>query len=323
MKPIKFITTALIIILINSNSFAFEKVGTTSFQFLKVMTTARASAMAGAYSSIAIGSDAIFWNPAAITSVQNAGVTFGYADWFMDAAHYSFSAAYTVEGLGSFGLLGMLSNVGEIEETTVGALGFVNGVYNPGLTGNKFSPQALVLGISYAKDLNDRFSFGLTAKYAHEDLIYKSTGLIMFDGGLRYDTEFKSIVIAATLRNFGPEVKFIDKSYPLPQTLNLGISTYLFSQNDPLIADAGDHSLLLSYDMIQPRDFDQQHAVGIEYSFNNMLYLRGGYLFNNDQEGICAGAGFQFMGYKLDYSFNDYGEYLDSIHRISLGLSIN
>ncbi|MBN1302091.1 MAG: PorV/PorQ family protein [Melioribacteraceae bacterium] len=323
MKTDKYFKIVVLILLTYINTSSFEKVGTTSFQFLKVITTARAASMAGAYSSIAGGSDAVFWNPAGLTSVENIDLTVGYADWFLDIMHYSFSAAYTMKGVGTFALQGMMTNVGEIEETTVGNLGFVNGIYNPGLTGNTFSPKAMVIGISYARDINDRFTFGLTAKYAHEDLVYKSTGALIFDGGLKYKTGFKSVVIAATLRHFGPEIKYIDRSFPLPQTLNIGISTYLFSSDDPLLAHTNDHSLLVSYDMIQPRDYEQQHNVGLEYGFSDLIYLRGGYVLNSDQEGLSAGAGFRFRGYSLDYSFNDYGEYLDSVHRVSLSFSIN
>ena len=122
MKLKKLIKIFVVLIMISSHSLAFEKVGTTSFQFLKVMTTARAAAMAGAYSSIAIGSDAVFWNPAALTSINYFDATFGYVDWFLDISHYSFSAAYTVDGIGTFALQGLLTDVGELEETVIDKL---------------------------------------------------------------------------------------------------------------------------------------------------------------------------------------------------------
>lgn len=315
--------TILIICITATSLLGFEKVGTTSFQFLKVMTTARAYAMGGAYTSIANSSDAVFWNPAGITKLSNFGMTAGYADWFMDVGHYSFSAAYTMPDVGTFGAFALFSDIGTIEETTVANLGFVNGVYNPGLTGRSFSPSSMVIGLSYARDLNDRFTFGINVKYAREDLVYESAGVLIFDGGFIYNTGFRSIVIGASLRNFGPEVKFIDRSYPLPQTLTLGISTKLFGGVEPLIANTGKHSFLIAYDMEQPRDYDQQHNVGGEYSFDDMLFIRGGYKFNGDQEGLSFGGGLLYNGIKVDYGYSDFGEYLDSVHRFSLGFAIN
>ncbi|MCF8414574.1 MAG: PorV/PorQ family protein [Melioribacteraceae bacterium] len=320
----KLLAKVLIVFLIlTSKSFAFEKVGTTSFQFLKVITSARAAAMGGAYSAIAFSSDAIFWNPAGLTQIKNFALGFGYLDWFMDVQHYSFSAAYTIDGIGTFGVLGMGTSVGDIPVTTVSQLGFVDGVYNPGLTGESFSPSSSVFGISFARQLNDKFSFGLTVKYAREDLIYESAEAIIFDGGLRFDTKFKSIVIAATLRHFGPEIKFVDESYPLPQTLNIGISAYLFSDDDPLLMTVKSHKLLLAYDIIQPRDFDQQHNVGMEYGYEGLVYIRGGYVFNSDQEGLNAGIGVDYRGYRVDYAYSEHGTYLGSVHRVSVSYSIN
>jgi len=323
MKISKYVLVFILSQLFASlNILAFEKVGTTSFQFLKVIPTARAAGMGGAYSTISLGSDAMFWNPAGLTTVQSFDGSAGYVDWFMDVAHYSFSVAYTVDGVGTFGIFGMMSDVGEIQETKVSYLGYVNGVYNPGLTGNVFSPSSMVWGLSYAKDLNDRFTFGLSVKYAYEDLIYKSKGALIFDGGMLFKTGFKSIVVGASIRNFGEEVTYIDKNYPLPQTLNIGVSAYLFSDDDPLFTKVENHSLLLSADIIQPRDYDQQYAVGFEYSFSRVLFLRGGYLFNNDEEGINLGAGVSYLGTTLDYAYSQFGEYLGDVHRISISVSI-
>ncbi|MBU0476269.1 MAG: PorV/PorQ family protein [Bacteroidetes bacterium] len=323
MKFIKYVLIfTLLQLLLNVNIFAFEKVGTTSFQFLKVIPTARAVAMGGAYSTIGVGSESIFWNPAGLTTVSNFDAAVSYLDWFMDATQYSFSAAYKVEGIGTIGIMGMMADVGEIKETKVSYLGYQNGVYNPGLTGNTFNPKSIVFGLSYAKDLNDRFTFGLNLKYAYEDLIYYGKGAIIFDGGMLFKTGFKSIVVGASIRNFGQEIIYLDKNYPLPQTLNIGISAYLFSDDNSLFAKLQDHSLLLSTDIIQPRDYNQQYAVGLEYSFSKMLYLRSGYLFNDDNKGINLGAGISYKGTNVDYAFSNHGDFLGSVHRISISVSL-
>jgi hypothetical protein len=309
----------VLIIIVNLNLFAIEKVGTTSFQFLKIMMSARASALSGAFSSLGNNSEALYWNPAGITRVNFFDASASYVNWFLDAAHYSFAATYTFEDIGTFGVHTIYTEVGEIEVTKVSALGFIGEEYNPGLTGEVFSPKSYVLGLSYARNLTDKFSFGITAKYVKEDLIYESADAIVFDGGLIFQTGFRSIEVAASIVHFGPEVKFIDKSYPLPQTFNIGISGYLFASGDHIIGDLANNKILISYDLTQPRDFDQQHNVGIEYSFDDILFLRSGYKFNNDQEGISAGAGVQFQNYRVDYSYNDYGTYLNEVHKFTVG----
>jgi len=322
----KFLIIILLMLGLNLQLSAFEKVGTTSFQFLKVYPGARAAALSGAFCSIANNSEAAFWNPAGLASVNGFDMSFNYVGWFMDIKHYAFSAAYNLGNLGTIGLSGMVSDVGDIQETRVdmiGAGGLVDGMYNPGLTGRSFKPTSLVVGLSYATRLTDRFSFGLTLKYVREDLIYQKANALVFDGGFLFDTKFKSIVIGASIRHFGSEVKFVDKNYPLPQTFNIGVSAYLFSSKDPLLFSLEDHSLLFSYDIIQPRDYDQMHSIGLEYSFKDMIFLRGGYTFNSDQEGISAGLGLVVNKYRVDYSYSDYGKYLNSVHRITIGFEFN
>lgn len=323
ITKVRFFVLLILLLSFGNNVSAFEKVGTTSFQFLKVYSGARGSAMAGAFSAVAINSEALFWNPAGLANVKSFDASFGFVDWFMDVKHFSFSGGYNMGNFGTIGFLGVLSNVGDIEVTRVDQLGFINGIYNPGLTGEVISPSSLVLGVSYATFLTDKFAFGITAKYVNENLVYESAGALAFDAGLSFNTGFRSIVIGASIRHFGPEIKFIDKSYPLPQTFNIGISSLLISSDDPLLFNSTEHSLLVAYDMIQPRDYDQMHSMGVEYGFNDLIYLRGGYIFNGDQEGLSAGLGLKIQNYRLDYSFNDHGEHLEPVHRFTIGFEIN
>ncbi|UCE04573.1 MAG: PorV/PorQ family protein, partial [bacterium] len=283
------------------------------------------------------------FNPAALTRVKNIDLSVDYLDWFLDISHYAFSTAFSVRNIGSFGLLGIFTDVGEIKVTTVESLGFVDGVYL-GYTGETFKPGAQVFGVSFARQLTDKFSFGLTAKYARENLgPEESADNFMFDGGLIYSTGFKSLKIAAVVRHFGPEVRFYDKvklprydiekdttlyqtytgkSYPLPQTFNIGISSYLISPGESLFLHSENQTLLVAFDMVQPRDYDQQYNIGLEYGFNNILFLRGGYKVNYDEESYSFGFGLAYDKYRIDYAFNDFGEFLDSVHRFSFGLSI-
>jgi len=310
----------------NISSNAFEKVGTTSFQFLKVYPGARASAMSGAFCTVADNSEAVFWNPAALTRVQGFDASVNYIGWLLDIKHYALSAAYNMGDWGTIGLSGIITDVGNIEETVVsniGNRGLVDGVYDPGLTGRVFRPSSSVLGISYAEKLTSRFSFGLTMKYVRDDLIYSQADGLIFDGGFLFDTEYRSIVIGASIRHFGADVKYVNKKYPLPQTFNVGISAEIFSSTNPLLFKVEDQKLLMSYDIVQPRDYTQMHSLGMEYSYKDMVFLRTGYTFNSSQEGLSAGFGICFQGGRIDYSYSDFGQYLGSVQRITIGFGLN
>jgi opacity protein-like surface antigen len=64
--------------------------------------------------------------------------------------------------------------------------------------------------------------------------------------------------------------------------------------------------------------------VGAEYSFSEMLMLRAGYKYDYDSEGLTFGGGLHadLSGWpvRVDYSYGKMNEFLNSVHRISLGV---
>jgi hypothetical protein len=323
MLKLNYLTLVMFVICSNV-IFSFDKSGTTSFQFLSVRPSSRAASLAGAFSTLADNSEASFWNPACLVKVQNIDASLSFIDYFLDVKMYSASIAYTTQDWGTIGIFGMYTDVGAIEETRTDALYFIGDVFNPGLTGNTYTPYQFYGGISYAKSLTQNFAFGINVKYVEENLVFAKAVAIVFDGGINYNTGYKSIQIGASIKNFGPDVKYIDKAYPIPQTLNIGASANVIGPTGKnLLIDSDVHTLVFAYDMIQPRDFSQEHAVGMEYSYNKMVSLRIGYKFNGDQEGLSAGLGLLYQSLRVDYAYSAFGDYLPAVHRITLGFELN
>jgi hypothetical protein len=89
----------------------------------------------------------------------------------------------------------------------------------------------------------------------------------------------------------------------------------------------GEHensSLLLGVDALHPRDYTERVHVGLEYSYNEMVFLRGGYKTNYDEEGLTAGVGFNVksgtMGVKVGYSYSEFGVF-DGVNRFDVGFT--
>jgi len=316
LSVIKRLVPLFMLVLVHT-VLSFPKVGVTSFQFLKVVPGARSTGMGEAYSSVTSGSDAMYWNPAALVQVKSVDINLSHVDWFLDTQHYAVSAAYSFNAGVSFGLTAQRFDYGELAVTRVSDLYPTEEGYNPGLTGEIIQPGATIFGIGFGQSLTNKFSYGLNAKYVTEDMQVRSKSLFMFDAGMLYDTKFRSITVSATVRNFGPEVEYYDKSYPLPQTLNVGISAYIVSPADNLLLINPNHSLLFAFDIIQPRDYDQQYAIGMEYSLLNSFFIRGGYKINFDTAGLGFGFGLMYRGFKIDYSYNSYVRYLENVNRFS------
>ena len=300
---------------------AFEKVGVTSFQFLKVMPDARSTSMGEAYSSLSSGADGMYWNPAAIMETNIVSLNLSRVDYLFDTGHYGASVSYRYHGF-AFGLMFMSVDYGDIEVTDVAHLGYsADGSYNPGLTGEVIRPGAMATGLGFAQRLTDKFCYGLSAKYVREDMVVSEASVLMWDMGILYDTGFRSIRLAATMRNFGPQVEYYDYSYPLPQTMNIGISANIIGESSALFRQTRYHRLLMAFDLLQPRDYEQQYQIGVEYVFREFVALRSGYKLNYDAEGLTFGAGLRLKGFSIDYSYNNYGEYLTGVHRFSFSFS--
>lgn len=324
-----------------------QKVGTTSMQFLKVMPCARATALGEAYSVWASGAEAVFWNPSGVALVQSPEFSSTFIDWIFDANQGALSFATSLEDLGSVGLQIQYIDYGIFEETSLLAQ-YMRNENEPGMTGRTFHPFAYVIGASYARNLTERFSTGITVKYVHESLFNGTTVYTMtkrgqggagnvyenvktwgsgllFDFGIRYNTGFRSIQVAAAVQGFGAEIRYAKESNLAPMLFRCGVAADLVGM-DPLLFQQEDNRLSLAFDLFQPNDYEQQQHVGMEYEFAHTLALRAGYKFHYDYEGLTLGAGVKHalgsVALALDYSYGSIGTYLGHVQRISLGATL-
>lgn len=324
MKRLQRIVPFLLLLSGSTVVSAGEKVGTTSFQFLKLSLDARSAAMGNAAVSIARTSEALFWNPAGLRRTSGFDIATSYADYFLDVNIFSGCASLPLGRSSAIGVFAIAVDYGTIEVTDASHLAFnADWTYNPGLTGEEIHPTASVFGISFAHSVTDRLTFGVSAKYLREDLVAAKGSAISFDGGLIYESGWNSLSFGLSIKNFGPEVKFIKESYPVPETFQVGISAYVFSPNDALLLQTSSQSLLFSYDLSHPRDYDQQHHFGLEYAVSDFVFLRGGYKVNFDEEGLTYGIGMKYNNFRLDYAYDRFGTILSAVHRLSIGFALN
>ena len=330
IRQLCVILTVFLIAILNP-VFGQKKVGTTIFQFLKVMPDAHGTGMGDAVTSTINNANATFYNPAGLTGVDKQDFSFSFYNYFFDVKTTSMSLAYKMGLYGTIGFHFIHTDIGKIEVTSVDHLGFSDdGTYNPGLTGETISPNQMVAGLSLAKSLTDKFSFGVTSKYVREDLVMASADGFVFDFGLVYKTGYRSIQTSAVIRNFGPEISFSDdeittnnsdfESYPPPQTLVIGVSGFIISSASPMFFRSEEQSLRAAFEIVGPRDYGQQYNTGLEWGYQDLLFIRTGYKFNYDTQGINFGMGVRINNFRGDYSYASYGKYLSNIHRISTGI---
>jgi hypothetical protein len=317
-----------------------QKVGSTSMQFLHVMPVARATALGDAYSVWASGAEAVFWNPAGLALVKDQEVSLTYIDWIFDTRQGALSYALSLGEVGSVAAQVQYVDFGEFEETSTDAAYMVPP--NWGMTGRTFRPFSMLVGLTYSRMITERFSTGITVKYAHESLFsgdYVSALVsqsavervktwadgFLFDFGVRYNTGFHTVQLGAAVQNFGAEMRYARESHPVPLLFRFGIAGDLIGR-DALLAEEENNRVSVAFDLFQPNDYAQQGHIGLEYSYQETFALRGGYKMNYDEEGFTVGGGVRHtigtVRLSLDYSYGSIGTYLGNVQRISLGAGL-
>lgn len=329
MNKNKIIIVMLLASLQGASIYAqdFAPVGTAVAQFLEIGVGGRGTAMGEAYTALTNDAGSVFWNPAGLVGIHKRNLYTAYTVWPADISIGSFSFAMEFGNLGTFAISSAYLMTGDMEITTV---------FQPEGTGENFSISNFSLGLSYARLLTDRLSVGVTTKIVREKYLDYGYTAWALDMGTLYRTGFHGLNLGMSILHFGPETKFsgsyIDYSdpksvdvnkpktfetYSLPINFRIGISVNLL--------DTPHNTITAAADMIHPNNNLEQYNWGVEYCFNKMFYLRGGYRFNIDEGGFTFGTGldlkaFGDRGAVIDYSFADMGV-LKSVHRFSLALT--
>jgi len=314
----------------------FAKVGTAGTQFLKIGTGARNVGLGNACVALVDDATATFWNPGGLAKVENYSVMLSHIRWFADIQLNAVGVAKTLPGIGTIGLSALFLGSGDMDVTTYQ---FQEG------TGETFSKNDMMVGISFSRYLTDKFSFGGTLKYIREDYGTinqisgddEITSALAFDVGAVYETGFKSLRMGIAIQNFGPEMQIPGKykdiigfdsktqeystepeenyrPYHIPLLFRAGVAYNILETATNTITVAGD--------LVHLNDNVEQLSLGGEYWFNNLICVRGGYIGNHDSANFSVGGSLnlslsQLGAASLDYSYTDFG-ILDFVHQMSM-----
>lgn len=314
--------------------------GTRGANFLHLGIGARGGAMAGAIGSSVAGPTAWFWNPAGAASSEGFSLAAGlqnlYDDLGLDQAYVGLSVPLLS------GVVGLHLNTlgsGEIQRTSE-----LN-PFGERLGGNSFEWTSTVVGLGYARRLTDRLSVGGQFKYIKEGIPDAGTSWVAFDIGTQFNTGLYGLVLGGVIQNVGgtskaegaliqrlitttdgsqlPEsrrVQFFTNNTELPVEFRLSVGADLLGSANSMIGGAGGASTLTSeISVTNSTDYSTQYAIGAEYGFKNVLYLRGGKRWYNDDRdhgdvgtvGLTGGFGLKMpvMGraIRFDYSYEAAG----------------
>lgn len=310
------------------------KVGTTAANFLTIPIGARATGMGGAFVAISADATSAYWNPAGLARLNGNQINVTHTPWLISTNHNWLSLS-TKFGDNAFGISINQLDYGSEEITTAEA---------PMGTGQTWEANDMAIGLSYSRNMTDRFSFGVTVKYVKLKIWHESAEAFAMDVGLLFKTDFRGLTIGMNISNFGTEIQMKGKDLLQPVDIdpaNSGNNDNIISNMDtdswalPLAFTVGlgmdiIHSenwrLTLASDATHPNNQKLYMNVGAEFTWQHMLYFRVGYnsIFKEEaQEGLALGFGFSYsiggLEFSMDYSYMDFGLF-DPISRYSLNL---
>lgn len=281
------------------------RIGTAGAQELLLPVGARGIGLNGANIADIRGAEAIYWNPAGLASAPRSEAMFSYMNWIADINVTYFAVGAKLGRIGTMGFSLKALSIGDIPVTTTD---------QPDGTGESYSPQFIVLGVTYSKLMTDRITFGITMNLVNESIRNMSASGIAFDFGVQYKNIMPGFNFGVTLKSLGPDMRFSGEdveqtvtiagsepgsrsrpasllmaSFDLPVTFEIGLG-YNYSLTE-------DHAVNLYGDFQNFNFGNDQYKGGLEYNFRDFFFLRGGYLQqqNNDDNifGPTLGAGLQ------------------------------
>ena len=287
------------------------KVATTAGNWLKLETGARGVGMAGAMVAAGTGVSAITYNPASIGFIKGSELYYSKTNYLAGISHSSMAYGTQVTPTDFIAFHLFSFNSGKMDVTNA---------YFPDGTGEEFDVTGLSLRGTYANILTDRLKFGVSIKYIRETIYTTAMQTVAIDLGSNFDTGIYGIILGMSVTNFGPDVQFsgegleqqvadtlsvdgtlskLTDKFPIPMSFRLGIKKDIF--NDDI------HKLTIAMDGVNPIDYVVTGNLGLEYSWLETAYVRGGTHLNHDTASFTVGAGIKIGNIFVDYAFANYG----------------
>ncbi len=311
----KFSFSLILIAIISLSVFAIsEDAGTSGFSFLKVNYSARAAAMASAFTGLSNDASAVFFNPAGLSQIQSKEISTTYMSYFDGIQCGSVVYAFPYDDKTTLAAFSQF-----LTATEDRTLADANGNYAG--TDGTFGISEVLLGVSASRRVLAVLDLGINIKYLQESLDEYGGSAVAVDIALLHQTTNKNLKVGIALKNLGKQLSYYtgnEYEEKLPQLFVAGFSYH------------PDEKFFATLDIYKPMEFDFSGRLGVEYQIHDMLALRCGYKSNakdwragGDHEtfaGLSFGFGINWQKYTIDYAVISYGD-LGYVNQVSLKYS--
>jgi len=312
----KLIFSALFII----SGSVFSQTEIPAFDFLRVDPSAKASSLAGAFDTYTDDPNAMFYNPASLSTITKSKVSAGFGKYLLDINFGALSYAMKYKDIGWFGIGIKYFDYGSFERADENLVS----------TGETFAANDLMLSVGYGNYIYEEINYGITLKYIYSGIAEYKSSAVALDFGLLYMVPGPQIGLSLAVNNLGAQVKsYIDTKEKLPLDVRVGFSKRL--EHTPVRLNVTFAKLT------ENREKLIQHlksfSIGAEFIFSDNVSARLGYDNESRQDlklgtslgiaGFSTGLGIRMAdSYVFDYSLNSLGK-VGSTHRVNLGYIFN
>ncbi len=289
-----------------------DSAGTTGFNTLKIVYSARAMALGQSLAGEARNPDGIFFNPASVIGIEGNEVGTTYSNYFLDTQGGQLQYLWPKNRFTAWGFSLKYLNMGSFDRTEIDQNGDLIE------TGDTFGAYNLIASASLAKYISDAIDLGGTLKVIYDQIDDSAATAMLLDIGVMHHPQNEKVEVGVSVRNLGFQItRYTNSGYSekLPLTFAAGI-TYRLNP-----------SLYASFEVDKASGEDLVAKLGVEYSLNQALDLRAGFRSNAGDayiggdlgflSGLSLGAGWKWRNYRLDYGISSYGD-LGLINQLSL-----
>ncbi|MEW6062383.1 MAG: PorV/PorQ family protein [Bacteroidota bacterium] len=322
----KKVCITLLLLLSGSLLPAQSKVGTAAAPFLGIAVGPRGVSLGGAFVALANDVTALYYNPGAISQSGNSQFMVSHTNWLVDTKFDWVGVMINLDGQSAIGVSITQLDYGEELITTE---------TNQEGTGETWKASDIAVGLSYARNLTDKFSIGGTAKYIQQKIWNESASAIGVDVGLKYKTDFNGLTIGMSISNFGSDMRLDGKDLfrpidldPQNQGTNKTIVARLKTDDWPLpllfrvgaaidVMHTEEMRFTLAADALRPSDNAETLNLGGELGWRESLFFRAGFkslFLKESEEGYTIGGGARYEltavnFISVDYSYQDFGKF--------------
>ena len=310
------------------------KVGTAAANWLKLDSGSRGIAMGGAQTAAGVGVSGIPYNPASIAFIEGSSTYYSQSSYLLGITHNVLAYGSNISPTNYIGLHLFYLDSGDMPVTTE---------QYPDGTGEDFNMLGLAFRFTYAKMMTDRLKVGASIKYVRESIYTTYMQTFALDVGSNFDTGIYGFHLGMSVSNFGPEVQFggegletpvsedvsvdsalakVTEKFTLPLMFRLGIKNDVMGKSSEFLQNE-DHRLTVAIDGINPIDYTTYGGMGIEYSWKELFFVRGGMKLGHDTAKHTFGAGAKInsggLTIGVDYAYADFS-ILENTHQFSISL---